>query len=603
MHELLTDILSQRRLYPVFQPIVDMRSAVIIGHEALIRGPADGALHAPMQLFPCAASHGLLLALERQCVLAAIAAFADFESSGKLFLNLSPAALLGGILGEDAVLEMLRRKRLTRNRIIIEITESEATQNLAALVDAARQHRDAGFEIALDDLGAGFSSLRLWSELRPQYVKVDQHFIRGIHLDPVKMQFVRSIQQIAENSQSLVVAEGIETLAEFKLIQDLGIACGQGYFIGRPAAQPLSAIDPQAAACVLQASISIYPQGGSGLLGKFSADKLTMNAPTVSPKSRSETVLNLLLAQPELHAIPVVENRIPVGIINRTALVDRFSRIYTRELFGRRPCSIFMDTDPLIVDRHTPLEELSRLVVNKGKRSFSDGFILTDRGEYFGIGTGYDLMREISRMQVHAARYANPLTLLPGNVPITEHAERLIERQVAFAACHCDLDHFKPLNDQYGYRKGDEVIQACARILVEGCDPERDFVGHIGGDDFIVLFQSADWQERCQSILARFDAMVRQFFKPEHLAQGGYYGEDRRGNKVFFPLLALSIGAVNAEAGAFSNAHELSAVAAEAKKLAKRMEGSSLFVERRAPYPASGELFPDLSVASGGGSN
>lgn len=601
MLDLLSEILLNRSLHPVFQPIVDMRNARIIGYEGLIRGPADSLLHAPVDLFQAAKNHGLTDALERQCVLTVIEAFARLDLPVKLFLNLSPAALVSGILEQDAVHDVLRKHRLTRNRIIIEITESEPTLNFAPLIKAALRHRDAGFEIAMDDLGEGFSSLRLWSELRPHFVKVDKHFVLGIHQDPVKLQFVRSIQQIAENSASRVVAEGIETRADLMILLDLGIACGQGYFIGRPETQPLPAISQEAAACLSHNStISIYPQGGAGLLASASADRLAMNAPTVSPKSRSETVLNLLLTQPNLHAIPVVDNRIPVGIINRTALVDRFSRVYTRELFGRRACSLFMDADPLIVDRYTPLEELSRLVVNKGKNSFSDGFILTDNGEYFAIGTGYDLMREISQMQIDAARYANPLTLLPGNVPINEHAERLIQGKVAFAACHCDLDHFKPLNDMYGYRKGDEVIQASARIMADGCDPDRDFLGHIGGDDFIILFQSSDWQQRCQSILDRFDAMLRQFFKSEHLAQGGYYGEDRRGNRVFFPLLALSIGAVNVEPGAFSNVHEISAVAAEAKKLAKRMEGSSLFVERRAPCPVNGELFPDLGIANSG---
>ena len=600
MLNLLTDILLHRRLRPMFQPIIDMRNARIIGYEGLIRGPADTALHNPASLFHAAKSHGLSDELERQCVLTMLEEFTRHDLPAKLFLNLSPAGLENGTLEQDAVLELLRKRRLTRNRIIIEITESEPTLNFSALVDAARRHRDAGFEIAMDDLGKGFSNLRLWSELRPHYVKVNKHFILGIHQDPVKLQFVRSIQQIAENSHSKVVAEGIETRADLMILLDLGIACGQGYFISPPSAHPSSTIDPEAAACLLHTAISIYPQGGPGLLGRACADKLVMNAPTVSPKSHSETVLNLLLAQPSLHAIPVVENRIPVGIINRTSLVDRFSRIYTRELFGRRACSLFMDADPLIVDRHTPLEELSRLVVDKGKHSFSDGFILTDNGEYFGIGTGYDLMREISQMQIDAARYANPLTMLPGNVPINEHTERLIERKVAFAACHCDLDHFKPLNDMYGYRKGDEVIKACARILAECCDSDRDFVGHIGGDDFIVLFQSSDWQQRCQSILDRFDAMVRQFFKPEHLIQGGYYGEDRRGNPVFFPLLSLSIGAVGVEPGALCNVHEISALAAEAKKLAKRMDGSSLYVERRALYPTNGELFPDLNIAHDG---
>jgi diguanylate cyclase (GGDEF)-like protein len=99
-------------------------------------------------------------------------------------------------------------------------------------------------------------------------------------------------------------------------------------------------------------------------------------------------------------------------------------------------------------------------------------------------------MREITQMQIHAARYANPLTQLPGNVPINEHIDRLLESGTRFWVCYFDLDHFKPFNDVYGYRRGDDVIQLTGNILTSNCDPDRDFVGHIGGDDFMVLFQS-----------------------------------------------------------------------------------------------------------------
>lgn len=593
MLDLLTEIILKRDLRPVFQPIIDMRNAHIVGYEGLIRGPSNSLLHAPANLFHAARRYGMAQELERLCVLLTIEGFARIDPPGKLFLNLSPAALKDGILGEDLLLHALRRERMTRNRVIIEITESEPTDDFACLVDAAMRHRDVGFEIAMDDLGEGFSSLRLWSELRPHFVKVDKHFIQGIHQDPVKLQFVRSIQQIAENSNSRVVAEGIETRSELRIVRDLGIDCGQGYFLGRPEPNPARVLSAEAASCFSHGEISVFPQIRPLTPEKVSAAKLAVNVSAVSPKTRSETVLAMLLDQPQLHAVPVVENGVPVGIINRTSLVDRFSRIYTRELFGRRPCSLFMDPDPLVVDRNTPLEELSRLVVNKGKNSFSDGFVVTHNGEYFGIGTGYDLMREINEMQISAARYANPLTLLPGNVPIAEHAERLLEGSISFAACYFDLDHFKPFNDKYGYRKGDDVIQRSARILTDCCDEDRDFVGHVGGDDFIVLFQSEDWQERCRAIIGHFDRMVRQLFTREHVAEGGYYGEDRRGNRVFFPLLAVSIGAVSVEPGMFLSSHELSAAAAEAKKMAKRIDGSSLFVERRASYPKNGELFPD----------
>src|SRR3546814_20755996 len=121
---------------------------------------------------------------------------------------------------------------------------------------------------------------------------------------------------------------------------------------------------------------------------------------------------------------------------------------------------------------------------------------MTEGGQFIGVGTGFDLIREITQMQIHAARYANPLTQLPGNVPIDEHIEALLLSEEPFAVCYGDLDHFKPFNDLYSYRKGDEVIQITAGLLSENADPGLDFVGHIGGADFVVIFKRPDWRAR-----------------------------------------------------------------------------------------------------------
>jgi GGDEF domain-containing protein len=147
--------------------------------------------------------------------------------------------------------------------------------------------------------------------------------------------------------------------------------------------------------------------------------------------------------------------------------------------------------------------------------------------------------------------------------------------------CYCDLDAFKPFNDIYGYRKGDEIIQATGHILSRACDSERDFIGHIGGDDFIILFQSLDWEVRCRDALTNFTREILHFFKPEHCDQGGYFSVDRKGQSVFHSLVTLSIGAVFVNPGVFSSHHEISTIAAMAKHQAKSISGNSLFIERR----------------------
>ena len=435
---------------------------------------------------------------------------------------------------------------------------------------------------AIDDLGEGFSSLRLWSELRPEYVKIDMHFIQGIDQDPVKHQFVSSIQQIAEKSGTRVVAEGIETEAELRTIKDIGITCGQGYYLARPTGQPALALPAEVVKALGKTVAPGIPPNHRAGQKTVSVLRLMRECTAVAPNVSNDVVYQIFIGDPELAALPVVNDGLPVGLITRNALIDNLARPYRRELYGKKPCSLMMDVAPLVVEKDMSIQELSRIIVEADRHHLSNGFIITDHGKYLGLGTGHDLVREITQMQISAARHANPLTMLPGNVPIGEQIALLLQGGAEFCACYCDLDHFKPFNDVYGYHSGDNVIQLTGKILVEVCDPDQDFIGHIGGDDFIILFQSADWEARCRSALDRFAKDILGFFSSEDRARQGYIAKDRHGDEVFYPLTSLSIGAVQVQPCKQTSHHIISAAAAEAKKQAKGIPGNSLFVERRA---------------------
>ncbi len=183
---------------------------------------------------------------------------------------------------------------------------------------------------------------------------------------------------------------------------------------------------------------------------------------------------------------------------------------------------------------------------------------------------------------MEALRYANPLTQLPGNVPINEHLEMLVQGGESFAVCYADLDHFKPFNDLYGYRHGDEAIQQTAQLLRAHADPELDFLGHIGGDDFILIFRSPDWPQRCQAIVADFPGATRGLYRSEHLSAGGYVATNRQGQELFHQLLSISLGIVQVDGGLPYSSTQIAEMAASAKSQAKKVSGNALFVERRA---------------------
>ncbi|WP_336331806.1 EAL domain-containing protein [Pseudomonas putida] len=230
----LSAILAQRSIHSLFQPIMCLSQQRVFGHEALSRGPSNSPLHAPLNLFTIARQAGRLTELEAACRESACRRFSEQQLQGKLFLNISPESLLEPHYPSGLTLKLLEQVGLPPSRVVIELTEHTPTDDFQLLSTALHHYRDMGFSIALDDLGAGYSSLRLWSELRPEYVKIDRHFIDGIHRDPLKREFVGSILQIARASKAQVIAEGIELAEELAVLVEMGVDLVQGYLLGRP---------------------------------------------------------------------------------------------------------------------------------------------------------------------------------------------------------------------------------------------------------------------------------------------------------------------------------------------------------------------------------
>ncbi|MCR4298558.1 MAG: GGDEF domain-containing protein [Gallionella sp.] len=574
----LQGILNQRNLSALFQPIMNISDGTFLGFEGLIRGPADSPLHSPINLFAAAKQHGLSLEVEMLCRQIVLESFFTQDLPGKLFLNVSPETLTDPSFKNGQTLAYLETLGIDPQRVIIEITENQPTFDFEGMRNALLHYRSMGFQIALDDLGEGFSSLRLWSELRPEFVKIDMHFVQGVNANPLKQQFIRSIQSIALSSGTQVIAEGIETDAEFKVLRDIGIACGQGYFIARPAPIPPLNV-PAEIGCLFDKTLASKQSYASARV--LTVEKILSHIEPVQPETPIENIFNRFTGQPGLRAIPVAKHGRPVGLIIRSEFIDCFAKPYHRELRGKKPCKDMMNTAPLLVEKSTPIHELSGFLSESEVRHFTDGFIITEQGRYLGIGTGQDLLREITRTQIENARYANPLTLLPGNVPIDEHIEHLLHNKEFFVVCYADLDNFKPFNDVYGYRKGDEMIQLTGKQLNNVCDPKYDFIGHIGGDDFILLMRSADWEQRCNRALSAFARTSEVLFEPEHRINNGYITEDRHGNAIRHPLPTLSLGVILAHPEHFTSHHEIAEAATAAKKMAKKKPGNSLFVERR----------------------
>jgi diguanylate cyclase (GGDEF)-like protein len=181
-------------------------------------------------------------------------------------------------------------------------------------------------------------------------------------------------------------------------------------------------------------------------------------------------------------------------------------------------------------------------------------------------------------------RNLSPLTGLPGNIRIQDEIQRKVEEGLQFAVLHCDLDNFKAFNDHYGFHKGDRVIQTTAKFLQEAIEEfarADGFVGHVGGDDFIMVVPPEVAEAAAKRVTDRFDAEVPNWYERDDYERGFIEVEDRQGNVQKFSPISISIGVATTATRRFSHYSEVVDVATEMKQFAKRQSGSSYAVDRR----------------------
>ncbi|WP_305045300.1 GGDEF domain-containing protein [Geoalkalibacter sp.] len=239
---------------------------------------------------------------------------------------------------------------------------------------------------------------------------------------------------------------------------------------------------------------------------------------------------------------------------------------------------------------------LTALQLNGGIRKLKEATFMVGKGNFdlnLGLRTGdaledlarcFEVMAQKLKMSEQLCLDASPLTYLPGNIAIERALTDRIKRDVRFALCYIDLDDFKAFNDHYGYARGSEVIKAVADLLavVRGeVGGENDFIGHIGGDDFVVITDDERAEDICAHIIQRFDALIPDFYSEEDRARGYIIGVDRYGQTRQFPLMTISIAVVSDARRDIHSPAEIARVAAEIKDYVKTRPGSNYHIDRR----------------------
>lgn len=260
--EILT-IIREERVHAVYQPIVSLRDASVLGYEALARGPADSRFASPLALFDMAARHLLLFRLEALCRKRAIEGARAFLHGQKLFLNVDPRVIQDPDFRAGTTRVLLEQAGLTPEDVVLELTERSAIGDYAGFREALAHYRRQGYTLAIDDVGSGYSSLQAIVELQPLYVKIDRSLTEGVHDHPAKRAMVRALTHLARELHCYTIAEGVEHLEELDFLVEAGADYAQGYLLGVPAAPPPSP-PPRVLARLRSAASGRPPQARDG---------------------------------------------------------------------------------------------------------------------------------------------------------------------------------------------------------------------------------------------------------------------------------------------------------------------------------------------------
>lgn len=546
--ETLLKMIRTEGIDSYFQPIVDLYSGTIFGYEMLARGREPFIY--PSEMFSRAREWGITRELEYGCRNAAlkkIAALPDSFRSRYFFLNVSPQTVSRPEFRNGFTLKTVEDLGLDNTHIVLEVTETTSVDDYSLFESIIRHYIQQGFRIALDDFGSGHSGLITLVAVTPHFMKIDRELISGIHRSSYKQNLVRAICEFADTVGSNVLAEGVETIEELRTAFKLGAQYAQGFYLGKPCPEPWSLADP----VVSELQELLETQFKRNFAVDLSIGRLINRPPSYNPEEITcADLFSVFLGNPSLnHVILVDPGEKPVGLITREYLKAKLGGRYGFAVYGKKPADDIAKKAFLLADEKIDLRILEKLAMSRDDEEVFEPIVIIDsNGVFVGTVSMKRLLALAFDTEIKLAAGSNPLTQLPGNTTINVWLEEIITAP-EFSIVYADLDSFKEYNDTYGFTSGDDMIRLVASILAEAGErvTGKTRVGHIGGDDFIMLFESLVSPDVLKSIVESFDRGKLPYMKPGDVEKGYYYALDRQGKRRKTNLPTLSLAVVTSE--------------------------------------------------------
>jgi len=310
--------------------------------------------------------------------------------------------------------------------------------------------------------------------------------------------------------------------------------------------------------------VSLFPAIGS----------LAKPGDVFPPEKSVEEVYDALNRNKAITEFTVVADSAPLGFMTRPMINELLGGRYGFWLNAKKTIGeIVSNNDFLKVDSRMPIDYVTKLAMQRPHERLYNPIVVVDGYEYYGVVTIKNLLDAYSKIEVEAAISANPLTKLPGNLIIEGEITKRIFGQEPYCIIYIDIDNFKAYNDAYGFENGDLILKFVADAI-RASATKGEFVGHIGGDDFIVICDYHDGSDVCREIIRRFAAGINSFYRDIDLENGFIISTNRHGVVDSFPIASLSIAGISNKSTENLHIDAFSKAIAQLKKKCKKQGGN-----------------------------
>ncbi|MFC7686028.1 GGDEF domain-containing protein [Ureibacillus sp. GCM10028918] len=306
--------------------------------------------------------------------------------------------------------------------------------------------------------------------------------------------------------------------------------------------------------------------------------RIVKAVPSISPTLKNKEVDKLFTENPDMRGIVVVHHEKPFAHITRTHFYQKIGTLYGYNLYMGRESQLLAKKNPLIVDFHQPITEVSKLAMERQEEDLYDDVIVTKDDRFMGVVSIRALLMEFVDIQVQFASFLNPLSKLPGNHLIDQKLTEILYLE-KYSVLYFDIDYFKTYNDLYGFNKGDKVLLHLTDILKRNITQQGFFLGHIGGDDFMAILPQYNVDAMCEEIIKEFDVTIPGFYDEKHLKDPNFKVKGRSGNLENFTIMFLSIAVLTNEKQKFDKIEDISNAVAAIKRSCKKVKGSCFIID------------------------